>query len=194
MRIIFSASTVLATIATVCLSAAPQHPAMPSGMTHEEHLAQIEKDAALKARGAAAMGFDQDMAVHHFMLTRSGGAIHVEAASASDETTRVAVREHLRAIASAFAAGDFAAPRATHDETPPGVATLERLRSAIDYRFVETAQGGRVEIASSDRAAIAAIHEFLRYQITEHRTGDRLTADAEKLEVRGEKLEVRTLG
>jgi hypothetical protein len=176
MRIIFSGATVLATIATVCLSAAPQqHPAMPSGMTHEEHLAQLEKDAALKTRGGAAMGFDQDMAVHHFTLTGSGGAIQVEAVSASDEVTRAAAREHLRAIASAFAAGDFAAPRATHDETPPGVATLERLRKAIAYRFVETAQGGRVEIASSNRAAIAAIHDFLRYQITEHHTGDPLT-------------------
>jgi hypothetical protein len=175
MRIIFSASTVVATIAAVCLSAAPQHPAMPSGLTHEEHLAQIEKEGALKARGAAAMGFDQDMAVHHFRLTRSGGVIQVEAASAGDETTRAAVGEHLRAIASAFAAGDFAAPRATHDETPPGVATLERLRKTIAYRFVETPQGGRVEIASSDRDAVAAIHEFLRYQIIEHHTGDRLT-------------------
>jgi len=144
-------------------------------MTHEEHLAQLERDAALKTRGAAAMGFDQDMAVHHFMLTKSGGAIQVEAAAARDETTRAAVREHLRAIASAFAAGDFAAPRATHDETPPGVATLERLRETIAYRFVETAQGGRVEIVSSDRDAVAAIHDFLRYQITEHHTGDPLT-------------------
>ena len=175
MRIILSASTVLATtIATVCLSAAPQHPAMPAGTTHEEHLAQLQKDAALKTRGAAAMGFDQDRAVHHFILTKSGGAIQVEAASASDETTRAAVRQHLRAIASAFAAGDFAAPRATHDETPPGVATLDRLRKAIAYRFVDTKQGGRVEIASSNRDAVAAIHEFLRYQITEHHTGDSL--------------------
>ena len=174
MRIIFSAASVLATIATVCVSAA-QHPAMPPGMTHEEHLAQIEKDAALTARGAAAMGFDQDAAVHHFRLTPTGGVIQVEAASTSDEATRAAIREHLRAIALAFAAGDFAAPRATHDETPPGVATLQRLRQAIAYRFVETADGGRVEIESSDREAIDAVHAFLRYQITAHHTGDSLT-------------------
>ena len=175
MRIIFSTTTVLAAIVTVCLAAAPQHPAMPPGMTHEEHLAQIEKDAALKARGAAAMGFDQDASVHHFRLTTTGGVIQVEAASASDETTRAAIRDHLRAIASAFAAGDFAAPRATHDETPPGTATMLRLRTVIAYRFVETAQGGRVEIVSSDRDAIDAVHAFLRYQITEHHTGDSRT-------------------
>jgi hypothetical protein len=175
MRIILAASTVLATIATISLSAAPQHPAMPPGMTHEEHLAQVEKDTALQARGTAAMGFDQDAAIHHFLLTTSGGVVQVEAASATDDSTRAAIREHLRTIASAFAAGDFAAPRATHDDLPPGTATLLRLRTVIAYHFVETAQGGRVEIGSSDRDAVAAVHEFLRYQITEHHTGDALT-------------------
>src|SRR4051812_46544451 len=175
MRIILAASTVLATIATISLSAAPQHPAMPPGMTHEEHLAQIEKDAASKVRGAAAMGFDQDAAIHHFLLTTSGGVVQVEAASATDESTLAAIREHLRTIASAFAAGDFGAPRATHDDIPPGTATLLRLRTVLAYRFVETARGGRVEMGSSDRAAVAAIHEFLRYQISEHHTGDPLT-------------------
>ena len=78
MRIIFCAATVLAAIAAVSLAAAQQHPEMPPGMSHEEHLAQIEKDAALKARGAAAMGFDQNAAVHHFRLTTTGGVIQVE--------------------------------------------------------------------------------------------------------------------
>src|SRR5689334_20814027 len=178
MRMILSASIVLTTIAAVSLFAAPQHPAMPPGMTHDEHLAQIEKDAALKARGAAAMGFDQDAAVHHFRLTRSGGVIQVEAASPGDETTRAAIRDHLRAIAAAFASGDFAAPVATHADTPPGTATLLRLRTAIAYRFAETPDGGRVEIVTTDREAIDAVHAFLRYQITEHHTGDPLTPES----------------
>src|SRR3954466_5954554 len=118
MRIIRAASTVLATIATISLSAAPQHPAMPPGMTHEEHLAQIEKDAALKARGAAAMGFDQDAAIHHFLLTASGGVFQVEAPSAADDSTRAAIREHLRTIASAFAAGGLPPPPPTPHHPP----------------------------------------------------------------------------
>ena len=31
-----------------------QHPAMPPGMTHEEHLAQMQKDTELKKRGGDA--------------------------------------------------------------------------------------------------------------------------------------------
>jgi len=37
-----------------------QHPAMPAGMSHQEHLRQLQKDAELKKRGALSMGFDQD--------------------------------------------------------------------------------------------------------------------------------------
>ena len=51
-------------VAVSILVAAPvaamlaQHSAMPPGMSHEEHLAQIQKEAELKKRGAAVMGFD----------------------------------------------------------------------------------------------------------------------------------------
>ena len=35
------------------------HPSMPPGMSHEEHMKQMSKDAEMKRRGDAAMGFDQ---------------------------------------------------------------------------------------------------------------------------------------
>ena len=51
-----------------------QHPPMPAGMSHEEHLTQMEKDAALKTRGMVAMGFDQDKVDHHFRTGPTGGS------------------------------------------------------------------------------------------------------------------------
>ena len=42
---------------------------MPPGMTHEQHLKQMQKDAELEHRGADAMGFDQTVTTHHFLLT-----------------------------------------------------------------------------------------------------------------------------
>ena len=59
--------------------ASAQHSAMPAGMTHEEHLAQMERDAEMKARGDRAMGFGQDATAHHFVLTANGGLIRVDA-------------------------------------------------------------------------------------------------------------------
>jgi len=149
-----------------------QHAAMPPGMTHEEHLAQMRKDAELKKRGAAAMGFDQDKAVHHFLVAPDGGVIQIEAGDGADPATIEAIRTHLREIATAFAAGRFDAPFATHAEVPPGVPALQRLKSAVTYSFEETRKGGRVLVVTKNAEALSAIHDFFRYQIREHRTGD----------------------
>jgi hypothetical protein len=121
------------------------------------------------------MGFDQQTTTHHFRLARDGGSIQVEVKDPSDTEQKARVVAHLRAIASQFAEGDFAAPRLTHGEEPPGVPTLRRLRSRIRYAFEATARGGRVVVTTRNPEARAAVHEFLRYQIREHHTGDGLT-------------------
>jgi hypothetical protein len=155
-----------------------QHAGMPPGMTHEEHLAQMRKDAELKRRGVEAMGFDQDKATHHFRLMPDGGAISISANSRDDVMTRDQIRVHLKGIADEFGRGTFAKPTATHAEVPPGVDTMQRLNDKIRYVYEETPAGGTVWIASTDTAAIDAVHAFLRYQITEHKTGDPLSVTA----------------
>jgi len=151
-----------------------QHSDMPAGMTHAQHLAEMKKDAALKARGARAMGFDQDQATHHFVLTDTGGIIEVEANDPRDLVMRDSIRTHLSTIAREFAGGNFAKPFATHGEVPPGVPELRRLANEIAYTFEPTDSGGRVRMVSGDAGAIRALHAFLRYQIVEHRTSDPL--------------------
>ena len=155
--------------------AAQQHPAMPAGMTHEQHMAQMKKEAEMKRHGQMAMGFDQDKATHHFTLTANGGAIAVSANEADDQSTRDQVRSHLQEIAQAFGQGDFQKPLMTHGEMPPGVATMQRLKAAITYSFEVTDRGGVVRLTTSNADARDAIHDFLRYQIKEHGTGDPLT-------------------
>ena len=103
---------------------AAQQSQMPAGMTHEAHLAQMKKDAELKARGALAMGFDQDKTAHHFLLTADGGIIEVGVSDPLDTTNRDAIRSHLKEIAREFARGDFTRPFATHKEIPPGVKVM----------------------------------------------------------------------
>ena len=149
-----------------------QHPAMPPGMSHEEHLKQIAKDAELKKRGDAAMGFDQTETTHHFLIANTGGTIQVTVNNSADRTNRDAIRVHLRKIAGDFSHGIFEAPFATHNEQPPGVATLRERSAAVKYRFEEIEGGARVRITTTDAQALAAVHDFLRYQIREHKTGD----------------------
>jgi hypothetical protein len=73
-----------------------------------------------------------------------------------------------------FAEGNFDIPMFIHDQVPPGVAEMQRLKSAISYKFEETERGGRVLISTDDAQAAAAVQSFLRFQITEHKTGDPL--------------------
>lgn len=149
---------------------------MPPGITHEEHLAQMEKAAELKKRGEATMGFDQDTSTHHFTLTADGGLIDVGVNDPSNANGVAQIRSHLATIAIDFAEGNFGTPLATHGETPPGVSTLRARRRLIRYQYEDTPHGGRVVIATADGPARSAIHTFLRYQIREHATGDPLTA------------------
>ena len=154
------------------LTFALQHPTMPAGMSHDEHLRQMAKDAELKKRGTLAMGFDQDKTAHHFRTSVTGGSIEVEVRDPADVASRDQIRNHLKEIASAFAEGDFTKPFQTHAEVPPGVPSMERHKAVIRYTYEKTARGGMVRIASSDSEALEGIHEFLAYQAREHHVVD----------------------
>ena len=171
IRLIVTSLLVSAPAATLVA----QHPPMPPGMTHDGHLAQMQKDGELKKRGAAAMGFDQDRATHHFRLDPTGGAIEVIANDPADTASREQIRAHLKEIAADFAAADFTKPFATHGEVPPGVSTMRARKSSLTFTYEDRPDGGLVRIATADAKARTAVHEFLRYQIREHATGDPLT-------------------
>jgi hypothetical protein len=129
---------------------------------------------------ASAMGFDQLKTAHHFRLTQAGGAIEVVARDPADRALLAQVRSHLQEIAAEFSAGEFGKPFMTHGEAPAGVLIMEQQKHKIAYTFEEVPDGGRVVITTSDRRARSAVHEFLRYQIREHQTGDSMTVDSKR--------------
>jgi hypothetical protein len=134
--------------------------------SHDQH------HAAVNQRGDQVMGFDHAKTKHHFLLRPDGGVIQVEATDPKDTASRDEIRQHLRHIAQLFANGDFTAPMLIHAQTPPGVPVMKRLKANIKYRFEETERGGRVRITTTNPDALAAVHEFLRFQISDHATGD----------------------
>jgi hypothetical protein len=126
-------------------------------------------------RGAMVMGFDQARTTHHFLLFNDGGAIEVNVNDMGDTKNRDAIRSHLPHIAMMFGEGNFDAPMLVHDSTTvPGTKAMTDRKGAIRYQYVQTAKGGRVDIVTSDPAALAAVHLFLKFQIAEHKTGDPL--------------------
>jgi hypothetical protein len=128
--------------------------------------------AGVDARGDHVMGFSHEKTTHHFRLTKSGGVIEVSANDPADGESRDAIRSHLAHIAKMFAAGDFDAPMLIHDRIPPGVPTLKKRKASIRWSFEDTERGGRIVATTSDAKARRAIHDFLRFQIEDHRTGD----------------------
>ncbi|MGH9411152.1 MAG: hypothetical protein ACRD1V_17045, partial [Vicinamibacterales bacterium] len=126
--------------------------------------------------GAMVMGFDQAKTAHHFYLYDDGGALDISVKDAADTKDRDGIRRHLPHIAMMFGTGDFDAPMLVHDtEDVPGIDVLTTRNDRVRYTYVETPAGGRVNIVTTDRDALAALHAFLAYQIKEHRTGDSMT-------------------
>jgi hypothetical protein len=140
----------------------------------DEHHAMVEK------HGDEAMGFPHDKTTHHFHLSGAGGSIEVTADDPNDSANIRTIRIHLGHIAEAFADGDYSAPMLVHDGVPPGITSMKLLKDQIQFRYESINAGARVNIASDNQLALAAIHDFLRFQITDHRTGDPLDVAAVK--------------
>jgi hypothetical protein len=160
----------LALMLPVVLTARTQQP--PD--QHHNHQQDKPRVDGVNERGDHAMGFSHEKTTHHFHLTADGGAIEVTANDSNDAASREQIRAHLSHIAKLFKEGDFSMPMFTHGEVPPGVPTMKRLKADISYTFETIEFGARVRIATANAEAVEAIHEFLRYQIKDHQTGDSL--------------------
>jgi hypothetical protein len=131
-------------------------------------------DEQMNKRGDHVMGFDHMKTTHHFLLQEKGGSIEVTANNSDDVESSEQIRMHLKHIAMMFAEGNFNAPMLIHDQTPPGVPVMQKLKGEIKYNFEEIDRGAAVRISTKNPTALKAIYDFLRFQIKEHKTGDSL--------------------
>jgi hypothetical protein len=125
--------------------------------------------AALQKRGAGVMGVDQYTSAHRFETLSDGGRIELQR-DVSDSAGVRAIRDHLQAIARAFAAGDFSAAGTVHAQTVPGTDVMRERRAEIRYDFRPLPGGGAVRITTRDAEALRAVHDFLAFQRADHRT------------------------
>ncbi len=144
---------------------------------HHSHQQDKPRVDGVNERGDHAMGFSHEKTTHHFHVTADGGVIEVTANDPDDAASQAQIRAHLSHIAKLFKEGDFNTPMLIHGEAPAGVRTMKRLTADISYTFETIEFGARVRIATANVEALEAIHEFLRYQIKDHKTGDSLDVD-----------------
>ena len=137
-----------------------------------------DRHASVNQHGDHVMGFSHETTTHHFRLYADGGAIEVQAHDPHDKAGRKQIQLHLAHIAPLFAAGDFNAPMLVHSQTPPGVPELQARKAEVSYVFAKTSRGGVIRITTRSAQALLAVHRFLRFQISDHQTGDSLELSA----------------
>jgi hypothetical protein len=150
---------------------AAMHEAMMRNMGGMWMMQGMHADAAFRAmqeRGKQGMGVDQYTSTHHFDAQTEGGRIELQR-DVADTAGVAAIRQHLKQLAAAFAAGNFSIPGMVHMQDVPGTKVMADKRDAITYTYADLPRGGEVRIVSKDAVAIAAIHEFLAFQQREHR-------------------------
>jgi hypothetical protein len=118
------------------------------------------------------LGMSHELTHHNFRILEDGGAIELHANDSADSKSIAAIRAHLTGIAAAFSKADFSTPKYVHHRTPDGVDRMRRFRKSISYQYEELPDGARVRITAKGADALDAVHDFLRFQISDHHTGD----------------------
>ena len=144
---------------------------------HEQHMKAAQADGSA-AHGAEVdarhdtFGMSHESSHHNFRQFKDGGAIELRANDPNDTALVDMIRTHLHEINASFVKSDFSTPMFVHGHAPDGVGEMKRLSRRIRYRYEDVDHGGRIRITSTDPKALAAIHDFLKFQVVEHRTSD----------------------
>jgi hypothetical protein len=125
--------------------------------------------AAVQRRGATVMGVDQYTSKHVFEDLADGGRIVLDRDDPTDTASIFTIRAHMRDIEASFQSGNFAAPGLVHARDVPGTRVLSEKRAVITYGVLERPRGAELRIRTTDPSAIAAVHEFLAFQRSDHR-------------------------
>jgi hypothetical protein len=125
--------------------------------------------ADVQRRGQSVMGVDQYTSKHVFEDLPDGGRIVLDRDDASDTAAVRTIRAHMRDIAQAFTQGNFTAPGLVHAQDVPGTRVMTARRATIAYEASDRPRGAEVRIRTSDSLAVAAVHEFLKFQRSDHR-------------------------
>lgn len=145
---------------------------IPTGQLLSQTAPGHDQHAGMNERADHMMGFSHEKTTHHFELTQDGGLIEVRANDLSDTESRDQIRGHFHHIVQMFAAGNFNVPMLVHAQDVPGTAVMSQRKDELHWNLVETPRGAKILITADTKAAIDAVHEFLRFQIADHKTGD----------------------
>jgi predicted aspartyl protease len=104
-----------------------------------------------------------DMRAERYLLDKEGGVIQIEATRSADKDTRDAVRQQLQ------------------EEAQHGISSatpaMKEYENQIQYRYEQTARGGRIHISAKTKKALLAVQDFLRSRTAREQNGRAVVFD-----------------
>lgn len=129
------------------------------------------------ARFSRALGVPLDKVTLHFYLVKNGGVVELSAKDTADAATIAALQKYLQSQKDLWEKGKETAVTDVHMRAPESAATMRKLRNEITFYMAKTDNGGVLRMFSINEQARAAIQDYLRFEIGEHKTGDATTLE-----------------
>lgn len=132
-------------------------------------------DPALLSRATKVTGFDSERVTRHFYVLKNGGAVEITAKDTNDEATVKAIQAHLKKESDQLTKGNFEIVTGIYGRTPETAPQLKKLRDEITYATVPQENGGVLRMLTVNPTAKSAVHDYLRFQIDQWKSGDPTT-------------------
>jgi hypothetical protein len=132
-------------------------------------------DPELLSRATKVSGFDSQKVTRHFYVLKNGGAVEITAKDPNDEATVKSIQAYLKKESDQFAKGNFESTTNIYGRAPESAPQLKKLRDSVTYAVVPQDDGGVLRMLTVNPAAKSAVHDFLRFQIDQMKTGDPTT-------------------
>ena len=119
--------------------------------------------------------YDRHRVVHHFYLYPDGGMMTLVVTDPADTETRKAVRTFVQRVSQLMVMGNLALLRDQFGQGVPGldrIAEARARKATITVRSSTPDEGSQIIFSTADPVTIQALHEFLRFQIDDLKTGD----------------------
>lgn len=119
--------------------------------------------------------YDRHRVVHHFYLYPDGGMMTLAVTDPVDAETRKAVRAYVQRVSQLMVFGNLERMREQFGQGMPGLDRIAEARgrkATITVRSSTPDEGSHIIFSTADPGALQGLHEFLRFQIDDLKTGD----------------------
>lgn len=138
--------------------------------------AMADPTQEMNARFSKALGVSLDKVALHYYLVKNGGVVELASKDPNDTGTIEAIRKYLQSQKDLWEKGKDPVAE-VHTRAPESANLMRKLRNDITFYTAKTDTGAVLRMFSINEQARDAIQDYLKFEITEHKTGDSPTID-----------------